>query len=406
MPASTLDPFPIRVEPAILDDLRARLRATRFAPDLDNADEYYGLSTAYIKPLIEYWADGFDWNKVEEQLNSYTHYRVDVGGTPIHFIKEPGRGPAPIPLLLMHGWPWTFWDWSKVIGPLADPAAFGGDPEDAFEVIVPSLPGFAFSTPLTSGSENFISMADRFHTLMTRILGFDKFAVGAADYGALVGVQLGHKYASSLHGLHLGHEMAPQIFQGDRYWDLTGGANIDDMPPGLRADMVNFVNTYVSHVAVHMLDAQTLTHGLNDSPAGMLAWILKRWKKWSDQNGNFEEAYPVDHILTNATLYWVNQAIGSSIRAYKNVHRYPWQPSHDRTPPIEAPTSFTFLLGDAAPPGVHTVEQRIRAFKEGAASLYADVRDINVHDKGGHFGPWENPDAWIHDLRQTYRRVR
>ncbi|WP_410663714.1 epoxide hydrolase family protein [Amycolatopsis sp. lyj-84] len=402
----SLEPFVIHVEQDVLDDLRSRLKATRFAPDLDNEDEAFGLSTAYLKPIVEYWADGFDWRAVEARLNGYAHHRVDVGGTPVHFIREPGKGPAPIPLLLMHGWPWTFWDWSKVIRPLADPAAHGGDPADAFDVIVPSLPGFAFSTPLTNGKENFVSMADRFHTLMTGVLGHQRFGVGAADYGALVGAQLGHKYAGSLHGLHLGNEMLLSIFQGDRHWDLTGGAPIDQLPPGPRADMVNFVDTYVSHVATHMLDAQTITHGLNDSPVGMLAWILKRWKKWSDQNGVFEDSYPMDHILTNATIYWVNQAIGSSIRAYKNVNRHPWQPSHDRTPAVEAPTGFTFHLGDAAPPGAHDRDQRVAAFKKGAGHFYADVRAVNVHEKGGHFGPWENPEAWIGDLRATFRPLR
>ncbi|MFI5564525.1 epoxide hydrolase family protein [Amycolatopsis japonica] len=397
----TLEPFVIDVEQDVLDDLRRRLKATRFAPDLDNEDEAFGLSTAYLKPIVEYWADGFDWRAVEARLNEYSHHRVDVDGTPVHFIREPGKGPAPIPLLLMHGWPWTFWDWSKVIHPLADPGAHGGDPADAFDVIVPSLPGFAFSTPLTNGKENFVSMADRFHTLMTDVLGHRRFGVGAADYGALVGAQLGHKYAGSLHGIHLGNEMSLRIFQGDRPWDLTGGAPIDGLP-----GMGNFVDTYVSHVATHMLDAQTITHGLNDSPIGMLAWILKRWKKWSDQNGVFEDSYPVDHILTNATIYWVNQAIGSSIRAYKNVNRHPWRPSHDRIPAVEAPAGFTFHLGDAAPPGAHDRERRVAAFKEAAGPVYADVRQVNVHEKGGHFGPWENPEAWIEDLRATFRPLR
>jgi pimeloyl-ACP methyl ester carboxylesterase len=307
----------------------------------------------------------------------------------------------------MHGWPWTFWDWSKIIRPLADPAAFGGDPADTFDVIVASLPGFAFSTPLTNGKENYVSMADRFHTLMTDVLGHEKYAVGAGDYGALVGAQLGHRYADSLYGIHLGNEMPLRMFQGDRYWDLTGGRmTTEGASPELRADIINFHNTYVSHVVTHMLDAQTVTHGLNDSPVGMLAWILKRWKRWSDQNGVFEDVYPVDHILTNATIYWVNQAIGSSIRAYRNANLYPWAPSHDRQPPIEAPAGFTFLLRDASPPGGHTPESRIAAFKNGGGRFYADVRDVNVHEKGGHFGPWENPEAWINDLRTTFRKLR
>ena len=120
----------------------------------------------------------------------------------------------------------------------------------------------------------------------------------------------------------------------------------------------------------------------------------------------FEDAYPMDHILTNATIYWVNQAIGSSIRASKNANRHPWQPSHDRTPAVEAPTGFTFHLGDVAPPGAHDRDRRIAAFKKGAGRFYADVRQVNVHQKGGHFGPWENPDAWIDDLRSTFRSLR
>jgi pimeloyl-ACP methyl ester carboxylesterase len=403
-----LERFTISVDQDILDDLRARLRATRFAPDLDNDDEVYGLSSRYIKPLVEYWADGFDWRAAEVKLNSFTHHRIDVGGTPVHFIRERGKGPAPVPLLLLHGWPWTFWDWSKVIRPLADPAASGADRADAFEVVVPSLPGFGFSTPLTNGKENYVSMADRFHTLMTDVLGYQRFAVGAADYGAVVGAQLGHKHSASLYGIHLGNEMPlPLIFQGDRYWDITAGRlTTDGLSPQLRADIITYVNTYASHLAVHMLDGQTITHGLHDSPAGLLAWILRRWKKWSDQNGTFEAAWPVDHILTNATIYWVNDAIGSSIRAYKNGNLYPWRPSHGRQPPVEAPAGFTFLLGDASPPGTHTPEQRITAFKAGGGRFYADVRDVNVHEKGGHFGPWENPDAWIGDLRATYRKLR
>src|SRR6202034_1730441 len=183
----------------------------------------YGVPDSYLRGLVAYWRDGYDWRKAEAAINAHEHYQVSVAGIPVHFMRKPGRGPRPIPLILTHGWPWTFWHWSKVIDPLADPAAYGGDPADAFDVIVPSLPGFGFSTPLASAKESYVSMADRFHTLMTSTLGYAKFAVGGANYGALVGAQLGHKYASSLYGIHLGNEMALGMFSGDRYWDLTGG---------------------------------------------------------------------------------------------------------------------------------------------------------------------------------------
>jgi hypothetical protein len=167
-----------------------------------------------------------------------------------------------------------------------------------------------------------------------------------------------------------------------------------------------FVRTYVSHVAVHMLDAQTLTHGLNDSPAGMLAWLLQRWKKWSDRRGDFDEAFPRDHVLTAATMYWANQATGSSIRSYLNAKLYPWQPAHDRHPQIEAPAGFTFLLGDVFPPGVRTPQERIAAFEASPMRPWYNPVNIKVHAQGGHFGPWENPQAYITDIRDTFRGLR
>ncbi|SEN17006.1 epoxide hydrolase family protein [Actinacidiphila rubida] len=402
---SELAPFTVHVPQDVLDDLRARLKATRFAPDPENENEVYGLSTAFLRPLVEYWADGFDWRAAEARLNAFHQHRVDVGGTPVHFVHERGRGPAPIPLLLLHGWPWLYHHWNKVIGPLTDPAAFGGDPADAFDVVVPSLPGFGFSTPLTDPRENYASMADRFHTLMTDVLGYGRFGVGAADYGALVGARLGHKYAGSLYGVHLGNEMPPTMFQGDRSWDLSGGQRTEDLPPAERARLVRRNDVYVSHVAAHLLDGQTLTHGLNDSPAGTLAWIVKRYKYWSDRDADFAAGWPVDDILTFATIIWVTESIGSSIRAYKNASLYPPEPVNDLTPYVQAPAGFTFLLGDSSP-GAETPEQRVEIFKAGGGRFYADVRDVNVHKGGGHFGPYENPGAWIHDLRSTYRKLR
>ncbi|MGW3465563.1 alpha/beta fold hydrolase, partial [Streptomyces olivaceoviridis] len=310
----SLDRFTIDVDQQVLDDLRTRLKATRFAPDPENDDEIYGLSTAVLRPLVEYWADGFDWRAVEARLNTLNQHRLDVGGTPVHFVHERGKGPAPIPLLLMHGWPWTYHHWHKVIGPLTDPAAHGGDPADAFDVVIPSLPGFGFSTPLTNPRENYASMADRFQTLMTEVLGYDRYGVGAADYGALVGARLGHKYADSLYGIHLGNEMPPAMFQGDRFWDLSGGQPAPGTPEPDRSRLIRRNNAYVSHVTAHLLDGQTLTHGLNDSPAGLLAWVLKRWRTWSDRNADFEAEWPADDILTFATIFWVNQAIGPDAR--------------------------------------------------------------------------------------------
>ncbi|SCE77771.1 epoxide hydrolase family protein [Micromonospora mirobrigensis] len=397
-----LEPFVVNVSEADLTDLRRRLKDTRWASDPGNENQYYGISTSYLRDLVDYWIDGFDWRAAERRINEFTQYRVEVDGVPVHFIREPGKGPAPIPLILSHGWPWTFWDYSKVIRPLADPASYGGDPADAFDVIVPSLAGFGFSTP-TAGDMNFWKIADRWNTLMTDILGYRKYAAGGSDYGALVTSTLGHKYAQNLYGIHLGHDLPLNMFNGDAYWSL--GAMPEGVSGELKDELVTFYETYASHVAVHMLDAQTLTHGLNDSPAGMLAWLLQRWRKWSDKNGVFEEAYPRDHILTNATIYWVTRSIGSSIRSYRNAVRYPWQPSHDRTPAIEAPAGFTFLSGDVYPPGT-TVDTRVTAFENGPTRQWFNPVYAKAHPRGGHFVPWENPEAVIEDVRATFRGLR
>ena len=397
------EPFVIDIPQETLDDLNRRMRDTRWALDLDNENDYYGISTRELKDLADYWADGFDWRAVERRLNKFSHYRLDAGGVPVHFIRRPGTGPAPIPIILSHGWPWTFWDYSKVIEPLADPAAHGGDPSDAFDVIVPSLAGFAFSTP-TSGDMNFWKMADVWHTLMTETLGYPKYAASGTDYGSLVTAQLGHKYADRLYGVHFGQDLPPDMFNGELFFSHVSPVP-DGTPDKLRAEILAFYDTYASHVMAHMLDGQTITHGLNDSPAGMLAWLLQRWKKWSDKNGDFAAAFPRDHILTNATIYWANAAIGQSIRSYRNAVRYPWKPSHDRTPAIEAPAGFTFLAGDHYPPGAD-VSNRAEIFENGPSRHWYNPVYVKAHQKGGHFVPWENPDAFIDDVRATFRKLR
>ena len=181
-----------------------------------------------LQELAQYWAEEYDWRAAERAMNAYEHYLVDVSGTRVHFMRKPGAGPDPTPLILSHGWPWTFWHWSKVIDRLADPAAFGGDPADAFEVIVPSLPGFGYSTP-TQPDMNFWKIADVWHELMTQTLGHTRYAAAGCDVGALVTGQLGHKYAGELYGIHIGSALKLDLFTGDRAWDFSGGRPI---PPG------------------------------------------------------------------------------------------------------------------------------------------------------------------------------
>ncbi|WP_329086805.1 MULTISPECIES: epoxide hydrolase family protein [unclassified Streptosporangium] len=402
-----LEPTPIHVPDTMLDDLRARLRLTRWPDDVGNHDWYYGVSRDYLQELAEYWLDHYDWRKAEAAINAYEHYRVSVQGVPVHFMRKPGVGPNPTPLILTHGWPWTFWHWSKVIAPLADPAAFGGDPADAFDVIVPSLPGFGFSSPLPDHPDmNFWKVADLWHTLMTDTLGHRKYAAAGCDIGALVTGQLGHKYADELHAIHIGSGQKLTFFNGDRAWDFSGGQPIPEgLPESVRRRIVSLERRFAVHLAAHVLDPSTLAYGLTDSPVGLLAWILERWATWSDNQGDVENVFSKDDLLTHAMIFWVNNTIGTSMRYYANANRYPWTPSHDRQPVVEAPTGITFV-GHENPPGVTTTEQRIDNWlSSGRAEWYNHV-NLTAHDDGGHFIPWEIPDRWVDDLRRTFRDRR
>lgn len=208
--------------------------------------------------------------------------------------------------------------------PAGGSAAHGGDPADAFDVIVPTLPGFAWSTPVTRGDLNYWKIADIVHQLMTDVLGYDRYGSLGSDYGALVNSALGHKYDDSIIALHHGHDLPPGMFQHDRFWGLTAGAPVPaDASLELRAGILKLQATYASHVAVHMLDASTLTHGLNDSPIGMLAWLLPRWKKWGDRKNDFDAGFSRDFILARATVFWGTQSIGTSIRMYRDTVRPP-----------------------------------------------------------------------------------
>ncbi|WP_131737251.1 epoxide hydrolase family protein [Actinomadura roseirufa] len=393
---------PIHVPDDVLTDLRNRLAQTRWPDDAGNEDEYYGVGRARLGDLVDHWRTGYDWRKAEAAINAYEHHHVDVEGVPVHFMRRPGVGPSPTPLILTHGWPWTFWHWSKVVDPLADPAAHGGDPADAFDVIVPSFPGFGFSGPLPDHPDmNYWKVADLWHVLMTRILGHARYAAAGCDVGALVTGQLGHKYADELDFIHIGSGQKLTLFNGDRGWDLSGGRPIPDgLPADVHARLLALEKRFAVHLAVHVLDPSTLSYGLSDSPAGMLAWLLRRWTTWSAP----ETLGTRDDILTHATIYWATNSIGTSIRTYANNNRYPWTPSHDRTPVVEAPTGITFV-GHENPPGV-TTDQRVQNFLDGDRAPWYNLVNLKAHEKGGHFIPWEIPAQWVDDLRRTARSQR
>jgi len=252
---------------------------------------------------------------------------------------------------------------------------------------------------------NFWKIADLFHRLMTETLGNSRYAAGGSDMGALVTGQLGHKYEESLYGVYLARGLRLDFFSGERPWDVTGGRVVrKGVSPAIRRGILAYQHRFAAHVAVHVLDSETEAYGLTDSPVGMLAWILHRWRNWSESHGDVESVFPRDHILTNATIWWVTNSIRTSMRTYANAARYPWTPSHDRKPPVGTPVGMTFL-GYENPPGV-TTEQRVEAFAKSPDAAWFNSVFLNAHEKGGHFAPFENPEAVVSDIRRTFRALR
>lgn len=396
--------FTVQVPDHTLADLRDRIRRARWPTDVGNEDRAYGFDGPYLRELAHSWADAFDWRAAEARINDFRHYRVTIDGVPIHYIREPGRGPKPMPLVLTHGWPSTFWDMHKIIRPLTDPAAFGGDPADAFEVIVPSLPGFAWSTPLPRAGVSATAAADIWHRLMTEVLGFDRYAASGGDWGSRVTSELGHKYAASLRGIHILGSTPLDLFNHERYWDLSGAFVPYDTPPEVRKVLLPFVTKAIAHSCVQSLEPQTLSYAMHDSPVGQLAWLMQRWRDWSHCNGDLESEYDRDFLLTTATLFWVTECFATSVRYYRDAVLHPWTPSHDRTPRVEAPTGITFLGGEN-PPGI-TTANRVEVFRNSSAASGYNLHFVNAHEFGGHFGYVENPEACIADIRATFRGLR
>jgi pimeloyl-ACP methyl ester carboxylesterase len=346
------------------------LARTRFTTGFGNEDWSYGFDSRYLRELVRYWLETYDWRAQERAMNAFDHYRVVLDDVPIHFIHERGVGPDPIPIVLTHGWPWTFWDFRDVIGPLTDPGSHGGDPADAFDVIVPSLPGYAFSSPLRTTGVNFWRIADLWNTLMTEVLAYERFAAWGADWGGFVTGQLGHKYPDTV----LGVPSRPlDLFNVERPWaDIVRLPLPDD--PDVRREILRWEADHVTHVAVQAVEPETLAAGLNDSPAGLAAWLIERRRSWSACDFDVESLFSKDDLITTVMLYWVTETIASSMRMYVEAVRHPWTPSR-----TDGPTSP----------------------RRGLA-----MGSLTAAPPRGHFGPAEHPEPVIDAIRSTYGPLR
>ena len=381
--------FEIAIPDSTVTDLRDRLARTRFAEDFANDQWAYGTNGAYLAELVGYWQESFDWRAQEKAMNAFSHYRTTIEDVPIHFIYEKGRGPRPMPIVLSHGWPWTFWDLQKVIRPLADPAAFGGDPQDAFDVVVPSLPGYGFSTPLRKMGFNFWRTADLWTKLMQDVLGYGTFAAEGGDWGALVTAQLGHKYADRVLGVYV-HLLAPlDIFLGA----LPPASEYGPGEEGWFERNLHFFTAESGYSALQSTKPQTIAFALNDSPAGLLSWLVEKRRTWSDCGGDVETRFTKDDLCTTAMLYWATGSYGTSARYYYECTHNPWRPSHDRQPVVEAPT------------GVGVFKDVVLLPRKWAERYY-NVKQWTAMPRGGHFAPMEEPELLVQDVRKFFRRLR
>ena len=385
-----MERYIIDVPQAVLSDLQQRLQTTRWSDDFANDDWRYGANVSYIREVAEHWRDSYDWRSRERLMNTFAHFRTEIDAIPIHFIHERGRGPAPIPIILNHGWPWTFWDYRKVIGPLTDPAAHGGDPCDAFDVVVPSLPGYVFSTPLRTTGINFWRTADLWIVLMER-LGYSRFATQGGDWGSFISAQLGHKYADRIMGVHI-HTPAPLSFL-----DGKSRPNPDDYGPedaSRLQTMGTFAREELGYMAIQITKPQTPAVALNDSPAGLLAWIVEKRRRWSDCGGHVERRFSRDELIDTVMLYWVTGSYHTSARYYYEGAHHLWSPSHDRMPVVEAPVAIPLFPRELTYPSRKWAER------------YYNLQRWTLMPAGGHFAPAEEPEALVEDIRAFFRTMR
>jgi pimeloyl-ACP methyl ester carboxylesterase len=382
--------FEIAVPEAELTDLRDRLARTRFADDFANDEWRLGVPGPYLRELVDHWMTAYDWRAHEARMNALPNFRVELDGVPVHFVHVRGPGPAPLPLVLTHGWPWTFWDYEQVIGPLTDPAAHGGDAEDAFDVIVPSLPGTAFSGPLEQ-PVGVLETTALWLRLMRDVLGYERFGVGGGDSGAFVSARLGHSFPEHVVGVHL---TFPATVRFGDYGDLRPDDYTDAERPWAEDLLRQGERGTAAHMAVHIEDPQTLAWAMNDSPAGLAAWLVERRRNWSDCDGDVERRFTKDDLLTTASLFWLTQTFHTSVRFYAESYRSPWPLVREGRPHITVPT------------GVAVFPRELLRMPRAFMAREANITHWTVMPRGGHFAPAEEPALVVDDLRAFFRPLR
>jgi pimeloyl-ACP methyl ester carboxylesterase len=381
---ATPRPFTIRVGDDVLADLRARLERVRWPDEIPVSDWRYGTDLAYMRSLVAYWREGYDWRAHEARLNRLRQFTVPINGIDLHFIHEPGVGTKPLPLLLSHGWPGSIVEFEALIPRLTDPERFGGDPADAFTVVAPSLPGYAFSFRPDQPRFGVTEIADVFTTLMTDALGYRRFAAQGGDWGAFIASRLGAAYPDRLAGIHV------NLLAVRR--DLASPTEPTAEEKAYAQQLQHWLREETGYQWIQGTKPQTLAYGLTDSPVGLAAWIVEKFRTWSDCGGEVERRFSKDTLLTNIMLYWITGAINSSFWPYYARTHQAWPiPDGQR---ITVPTAYAAFPREILHPPRAWAERvyNIRRWTEMAA--------------GGHFAALEEPDALAADIRAFFHDLR
>jgi len=387
MDQDRITPFSVRIEDSALADLRRRLAATRWPDELAGETWSYGADLATLRRMTDYWRKSYDWRAAEAGIGRLAQFKTEIAGCGVHFIHERGVGPAPMPIIISHGWPGSFVEMLDLVPLLADPTRYGGDASDAFDVVVPSMPGYGFSDRPTAPGMTPVAMAKMFAELMAR-LDYPKYGVQGGDWGATISTWLAKFHPDRISGIHL--NWIPGSLQ-----PAVGGdaSDLSEAEAAFCARMAAQAAHGVStHTGIHASRPQTLGYGLNDSPAGLAAWLIDKFRMIADCDGDIESVIPLDRLLTNVSVYWFTETITSAIRLYKEAASVPLKFAAGER--ILPPLGFAAFPGEvAAPP------------REWVARVY-DIRRWTEMPRGGHFAAMEQPHILAEDIRAFFRPFR
>jgi len=380
MAGEAIEPFRIAASDADLDDLRRRLRATRW-PEREVVDDWsQGIPLAYVQDVCAYWAEKYDWRARERLLNQWPHFRTQVDGLGIHFLHARSPHAHALPLVMTHGWPGSIIEFQKALGPLVDPPAHGGDARDAFHVVCPSLPGYGFSDKPTRAGWN-VERIGRAHAALMARLGYARYVAQGGDWGAMVTTATGMQDRDHCAAIHLNMAIAGP--------DPASMADLTEREKSALAGMQHYGDWDSGYSKQQSTRPQTVGYGLTDSPSGQAAWILEKFWSWTDSNGHPENVLSRDELIDNLMLYWLPRNAASSARLY-------WE-SFRQVPTGEIPV----------PTGASIFPKEIfRPSRRWAEKRYTNLIHWNELEKGGHFAAFEQPALFVKEVRDCFRKVR